>query len=272
MVDGAPTTPQQQARKRWWLLFRGYVEQRGLTDVTKAMVMFVGSLTQYKWSSRKNILIHLLSAARRKGFALASSPVIKDYIKEIELALLREVPKKAELLSDDQMNRLLRCGDYRLAVPLALMLPAGMRFADAEKIRRADVASLKGSQLTFKVMQAKNIRMRQHQTWYSMTIPHALLPYLELRLKEASPTCHLLTITYSEFMYLLRAYLGDPRITTYSIRRTVFDRLRGLVNTIGELQQVTLHRNAAQLRMYLEGPLPDELTNRVRLTSWHEKV
>lgn len=93
-----------------------------------------------KWSTRLNHLIDLQCALTRRGELV---PVLRTAIKAvkkvIEQMLLREVPDKAPLLTVSQLARLVQESEPRFAVPFALMLPAGARFADVAKIRGSDV-------------------------------------------------------------------------------------------------------------------------------------
>jgi hypothetical protein len=76
-------------------------------------------------------------------------------------------------------------------------------------------------------------------------------------------------MSYRSFLQKLKTLTGDPEVTTYSIRRTVFELMRLRVKNIEEMAQVTLHANKDQLRWYLEYPLPDESRIQIKATSWH---
>jgi len=58
-------------------------------------------------------------------------------------------------------------------------------------------------------------------------------------------------------------------VSTYSIRRTVFEMIRRRVSSIEEMMRVTLHFNAESLRWYLEAPLEDDRKIQMHATSWH---
>ena len=70
-------------------------------------------------------------------------------------------------------------------------------------------------------------------------------------------------------MSWLKRYLSDPKVTTYSIRRSVFEEIRKRVGSIEEFMMISLHLNKDSLRWYLEAPLPDEEQVQVHGTSWH---
>eukprot|EP00760_Papus_ankaliazontas_P024551 PhM_4_TR2388/c2_g1_i3/m.10372 len=152
------------------------------------------------------------------------------------------------------------------------MLPSGSRFADAARIRGSDVASLSADGvMTLRVHQAKNIRKRSHQRWLQLRVPRFLCPHLRLRLSQCHPDQPLVQMTYRAFLLFLKKFLNNKSVTTYSVRRTVFEMLRRRVATIEDMMKVTLHRNADQLRWYLEAPLMDESKVQLHATSWHEQ-
>eukprot|EP00760_Papus_ankaliazontas_P024558 PhM_4_TR2388/c3_g3_i1/m.10355 len=148
------------------------------------------------------------------------------------------------------------------------MLPSGSRFADAARIRGSDVASLSADGvMTLRVHQAKNIRKRSHQRWLQLRVPRFLCPHLRLRLSQCHPDQPLVQMTYRAFLSFLKKFLNNKSVTTYSVRRTVFEMLRRRVATIEDMMKVTLHRNADQLRWYLEAPLMDEVTAMIKNVS-----
>jgi integrase len=240
-------------------------------EPAQAVIAFVSQIGR-KWSYRKSLLIHLLTALRHRGLELYRHPIIRRALATMDQHLLREVPQKAPLLTAAQLNRLMRCPVPEYAVPLALMLPAGARFADACRIQAGDIASIDPSgKMTYRVFQAKNIRQRRHQKWFVMTIPKPLLPALQLRWWAAPPSARLVTVTYRMFLRFLKIYIGDEKVSTYSIRRTVFEMLRRRVKNIEQMTVVTMHRNQDQLRWYLEAPLPDEANIQAFATAWHSE-
>eukprot|EP00760_Papus_ankaliazontas_P021655 PhM_4_TR18715/c1_g4_i2/m.62389 len=235
-----------------------------------SLLRFVCAMGE-KWSYRKTVLIHLLSALRRfHHLNLAKHPDVKAALKRIDLLLVREAADKAPLLTDSQLDALVHCPVREFAVPLALMLPAGARFADVQKIRAGDVCAIESSgRVTLRIFQAKNIRRRKNQRWYVMMVPRPLLPHLYhqwLTVPQQSP---LVQVTYSAFMRFLKRYLRNQSVSTYSIRRSVFERLRRRVRNIEDMTKVTMHRDPDQLRWYLEAPLPDEAAIQTYATAWH---
>jgi integrase len=154
------------------------------------------------------------------------------------------------------------------AVANALMLPSGMRFADAARIRVCDIVSLSNGVATVRIRRTKTIRRRRHQRWLSLAIPKSLLPAIRRRLREAAPTSPVISIGYSAYLRYLKKNLG-PMAATYSLRRTVLNIMAERVQNIEQLQEVTFHRTKEQLRWYLDKPLPDELSTQVHATSWH---
>lgn len=223
-----------------------------------------------KWSTRLNYLIDLQTSLNRRGELVPVLRVaLKSVKKVIEEMLLREVPNKASMLTPAQLGLLAHETDPRFAVTLSLMLPAGARFADVARLRRSDVVDFVDSVLCLRVAQAKNIRSRKHQRFLSLSIPRSLSPFLLARILVAAPSEALVQVSYAEMMRYLKAKLGSG-VTTYSIRRSVFDQIRRRVRTIEEMAQVTLHRSTDQLRWYLEAPLPDEIATQVSASSWHQ--
>lgn len=102
-----------------------------------------------------------------------------------------------------------------------------------------------------------------------MQIPTALASALRSRLETCPRDQALVSLSYQFFLRWLKNFLGDDAVSTYSIRRGVFDQLRLRCNTIEEIQKVTLHFHADQLRWYLEAPLADELAIQTHATAWH---
>eukprot|EP00760_Papus_ankaliazontas_P021641 PhM_4_TR18715/c1_g3_i11/m.62398 len=192
----------------------------------------------FKWSTRRNKLVSILTSLRRRGIDIRKAPEIIDTFKLIDEALLWEDPTKAPLLSCAQMKLLLHEKDPTTAVTLSLMLPSGARFADVARIRTRDV-SLTNDQLMIRVRQQKNIRRRGLQRWLTVTVPQALLPYLRCRLLQAPPEETIIRQTYRQFLNYIKLRLG-PRYTTYSIRRSVFEILRQRLDSLEQIQRVTL--------------------------------
>jgi len=126
---------------------------------------------------------------------------------------------------------------------------------------------------TLRIFQAKNIRKRLHQKWLTQRIPRQLLPFLVKRMNEAAKEDEpLVNTTYAEFLHFLRTTLKDPEVATYSVRRTVFEKLRQNSNSIEDMILVTMHFRKEMLRWYLEAPLPDESNLQWKVTSWHERA
>lgn len=222
-------------------------------------------------STVRNWLIDLSTALKAMGYPPCPAAV-KRMHKKFELLLLRETPRKAKLLTDKQLQILLRVKDPRHAVTLALMLPSGSRFGDVARILPSDFRTINSRTgvATLRIFQAKNIRKRLHQRWLTQRIPSTLLPYLMKRMDEAKNKNEpLISTTYAEFLHFLKTTLKDPEVATYSVRRTVFDKLRQQVKTIEEMVLVTMHFRKEMLRWYLEAPLPDESEVQLKATSWH---
>lgn len=224
---------------------------------------------ELKWSTRRSRLVDLQCALTRKGLW---SPSVKSACrrisKVIDLALLREVPAKALILQRPQLEQLCSVSDPMFAVPLALMLPTGARYADVERIQKEDITAIEANRWTLRVYQAKNIRSRKHQRYLTMVIPQSLHPILLDRYLSARFGDPLVQTTYRQFLAFVKRLLGK-QYSTYSIRRGVFEQLRTRVNNIDEFTKVTFHRSQEQLRWYLEAPLPDETRIQVAASSWH---
>lgn len=222
-------------------------------------------------STRKNVLINLLTVLRRRGIVLGQSQSICFVNKAINLELLREEPKKAVQLCHSELQELMRCPDPLYSVPLALMLPTGARFADVSRILASDVKTLTGEgELTLRIYQTKSIRQRLHQRWLSMMIPRTLLPSLVLRCSVCPPNEPLVQVTYQSFMRYLKRFLANDQVSTYSIRRGVFEQLRQRLDSIEEMQAVTLHFHGEQLRWYLEAPTQKERRTQIYASGWHQ--
>jgi integrase len=231
-------------------------------SIVEDMVLSAGK----KWSYRLNVWIMLRSILTEQG--CKREKWWKKLEERIHESLLWEDPKKAPRLSMMQLHTLLGESSESYAVANALILPSGMRFADAARIRVCDIVSLKKGVATVRVRRTKTIRRRRHQRWLSLAIPLSLLPALRRRIKEATPTAPLVAISYSSYLRYLKRKLG-PMVATYSLRRTVLNIMAERVQNIEQLQEVTFHRTKEQLRWYLDKPLPDELSTQVHATSWH---
>eukprot|EP00760_Papus_ankaliazontas_P013082 PhM_4_TR15644/c2_g1_i2/m.6800 len=213
-----------------------------------------------------NILIALETALARVGWRKTAE--LKDLRKNIERHLLWEDPKKARELTDDEILTLMSETEPEFAVVNSLLIPFGMRFADAARVRICDVESVQGNVCTLRIRQAKNILKRAHQRWHSMVIPSQLLGHLKQRLRSGDPRCPLITVGYRQYQRYLKRTISRT-VSTYSIRITALNRMAQRVATVEELQKVTLHRNADQLRRYLNRPLKDETDLQTRVTAWH---
>lgn len=229
-----------------------------------AVESIVLAAKEWKWSYRMNILINLEVMLRKAGWDVSK---LKPLRKKIELKLLYEDPKKARTLSPLEVRRLVYEPEARFAIVNGLMLPFGMRFQDACRIRVMDVEQVKGTTLTVRIRQAKNIRRRSHQKWHVMSVPRPLMWALLSRLKEASQASPLVTVTYAQFLAYLKKTL-DKSVSTYSIRLTALNAMAERVRSIEELQRVSLHRNADQLRWYLNKPLKDDADLQAMATRW----
>jgi integrase len=214
-----------------FLLWRQQVPGRRTGDVIDQLLRHVDALA-VKHSTRKNALIALTTVLSNAHVLDRRDPRLKRAHAAIELLLLDEDPKKAQLLSLAQLRVLLHCQEPLMAVPLALMLPSGARFADIARIAKKDV-TLVSKTLHLRIRQQKNIRKRLHQRWLSLAIPRPLLPNLILRLNACQPGEALVKISYPHFLARLKALTNDSRVTTYSIRRSVFEILRSRLRTIG---------------------------------------
>lgn len=221
-----------------------------------------------KWSYRLNVWIVLRTILLESG--VKKEKWWKELETHINLRLLWEDPKKAPRLSSNQVQILVSETQLRYAVINALMLPSGMRFRDASRIRAMDVVRLTAKGLAMiRIRQTKTIRKRQHQRWLSLMIPHRLLPAFTERLSMSLPTEPLVQVSYGGYLKYIKRTLGQA-FSTYSIRRTAFNEMAPRVRTIRKLQQVTLHRTAQQLRTYLDLPMPDEYENQMHATRWYD--
>lgn len=238
---------------------------RKTKDVLKAVEMIVmNDGKTWKWSYRLNILILLSTILKEAGWPVER---LKSLRKAIDLKLLWEDPDKARLLSDVEVRRLLMEPVQRWAVVNALMLPVGMRFADSARIRAMDAATSSTGLLTLRIRQAKNIRSRKHQRWLQMQVPPTLLRHIMDRLKQARPEHPLVTVTYNQYLQYLKRTLS-PSVSTYSLRLTSLNAMAAKVRTIEELQRVTFHRSAEQLRWYLNQPLRDDANLQIQTSQW----
>lgn len=256
-------------------MWRAWCKMRSRgADATDSLWKILISVDR-KWSTRLNYLIHLSTRVGQE--AAPTSKALKAAIKaakrKIDLEMCWEEAKKAPLLSNQQIRQLSRESDPKMAVLFALMLPAGSRFADVQRLRPMDVVAfdVQTGTLVLKVKQAKNIRARRHQRFQCLRIPVPLRLPLRTRLSACPPGQTIIEVSYRHLMRYLKAKFG-PQVTSYSIRRTVLNLMRGCVSTIEEMATATLHRNTDQLRMYLDAPLPDEARTQIAATSWHEAL
>lgn len=231
--------------------------------VVEDLVLSAGS----KWSYRFNVWIILRTILVENGYP--RRPWWKKLENRIQLMLLWEDPKQAPILTSGQLKALAREEDPNFALVNALILPSGMRFADAARIRSRDVIFFREGLACIRIRQTKTIRKRKDQRWLCLQIPAPLQKVFKKTRKECQPSEPLVKVTYSRYLHYLKRKLG-PSVATYSLRRTVINLMASRVQTIGQLQQVTLHRTEEQLRWYLEAPLPDELKIQAHATAWHQ--
>lgn len=196
---------------------------------------------------------------------------VKRLKVSLELLLLREPVKKAKLLDPVQMEKLRNCKHVQHAVTLALMLPSGSRFMDASRMLPSDFITLDHTGIArLRIFQSKSIRTRLRQRWLTIQFPLPLLPFLSRRIAEAAKNNEpLVTTSYNQFLSWLKKYLKDPHVTTYSIRRAVFESIRLRVKNIDEFMMISMHINPDSLRWYLDAPLPDEEQVQLHASSWH---
>jgi len=245
--------------------------------VGNAIVDFITKLRQRfpkvkKVSTVLGWKIDIVTKLAEKMPGLSTFPRLKRLQKTIELLLLREPVKKAPLLTPSQLRKLLTTTNPKMAVVVALMSSSGSRFADAAMMRPSDFVrwNSQTGMADLRIMQQKNIRKRLKQRWVSQQIPLELTKYLNKRLLAARQmNAPLVEVSYWDFLTWLKKFLGDEMVSTYSIRRTVFEMIRRRVSSIEEMMRVTLHFNAESLRWYLEAPLEDDRKIQMHATSWH---
>lgn len=263
------TKKHRQSRAAAWSRFR--IQYPNLFDWA-SIVRYCESYHQgtqpIKESTRLGILIKILTEAHQQGFTVCNSPQLKEYKKTLELRLVREIPKKAPILTADQLRQLCKTQDFAMQVPLALILPTGARFADAARIRRADIVRLQRPCLTYRVFQTKTIRSRKHQRWATIVIPSLLWDPLIKAIASTPPSEPLITTSYDRFLRFLKTEFG-PATVTYSLRRGVFEQMRLRATCLEDITAITFHRSTDQLRWYLEAPLPDEERRQKLMTAWH---
>jgi integrase len=220
-----------------------------------------------KWSYRFNVWIMLASVMAEAGVPKAAWwKKLENFLNE---RMLWEDPKQAPLISSTRLRVLLEEAEPRFAVANSLLLPSGMRFADACRLRARDVTWLGTQSLSIRVRQTKTIRSRRHQRWLVITIPRSLAMPLHQRLQDLEPTDEIISVSYRSYLGYLKRKLGAD-VSTYSIRRTVLNIMAQKVKRLEELQLVTMHRTSEQLRWYLDAPLQDESRDQLRLTAWHD--
>ena len=282
--EAADNAPQALTRRRRFREFLRFVLDRRVTHapsangcdkISGALREFTGRLRTIrpevkKISTVRNWFIDIKASLKEKLI-----PVNPSHVKRMEnildQLLLREPAKKASLLTDAQLLFLLNVKHPVHSVTLALMLPSGSRFADAAKVLPSDFMSIDAcGKAHLRIFQAKNIRKRLNQRWLTQMIPKQHLPCLVSRMLAAlSSNAPLVTSTYDEFLLWLKTTLNDRSVTTYSIRRTVFERLRRRCRTIEEMVLTSMHFNKESFRWYLEAPLEDESAVQLHATSWH---
>jgi integrase len=260
-------TARERTKGKWKrLLQRKLVDAPAarLQDVVADIVLNVGR----KWSYRFQVWILLRTVMTESGILEAK------WWKKLETFLnqrmLWEDPTQAPLVSPSCLRVLLNETDPRFAVANSLLLPSGMRFADACRLRACDVAWLDDQSVSIRVRQTKTIRSRRHQRWLVLRIPRPLSVALHRRLSVLAfnPMREVITVGYREYLAYLKRKLG-ANVTTYSIRRTVINIMARKVKKLEDLQLVTMHRTANQLRWYLDAPLQDESRVQKKLSSWH---
>ncbi len=139
----------------------------------------------WKNSTKAGYLVDVCDMLERLQIPVTSLRIFKQLRKAIDLALLREVPNKARLLTDCEAQKLLHVQDEEFAVVLALMLPSGARFADVARIQRRDVRQIDANgYMRLRVFRTKTIRRRVHQRWLTLVVPETLLPKLIEALEE----------------------------------------------------------------------------------------
>eukprot|EP00760_Papus_ankaliazontas_P024858 PhM_4_TR2434/c0_g3_i14/m.78667 len=87
-------------------------------SVAKQVVQHIMSLP-HKQSTKKNTLINIITALRRRSIRIERDPLILRLFRVLDEALLWEDPKKAPLLSRKQMTQLLRESHPPTAITLA---------------------------------------------------------------------------------------------------------------------------------------------------------
>lgn len=218
-------------------------------------------------STKKNYLIDLTTVLRRKGYDTTAHLGLQSFTRALNSALLRTPIKKAPLLSQENLHKLLTTQDMDFAVALALMIPSGARFGDVSHIRKEDL-EMTDKTVVWTVKEAKNIRNRGHQRRIALTVPTLLVEPLRRRLLQCAQGEKIVTLDYAEVLARVKTTVGRA-YTTYSIRRTAMEGMRMHASTLEEIQDVTLHRSKDQLAQYLTGPTNTQKTSHLALTSWH---
>jgi hypothetical protein len=211
----------------------------------------------------------VVECLRARGKELVPRIEVRAIQKAIDGKLLYEEPRKAVPLSHEEAKKLLTCQDPSLALPLSLMLPSGARYADVAKIRKTDLRLCKKATVVWRVRELKNVKVRRHQCFLTLRVPTLLWPILINRWKKANDTERIIQTGYKTLLTSLRRFLGNDKLTTYSIRRYVLNAMAKRSRTIDELAEVTRHRSLQQLRWYLDDPLPNEQALHAHLTGWH---
>jgi integrase len=223
----------------------------------------------WKWSTKMTKFVELAGMLAARGIASSGLKyALKRAKKRIQLGMLDEEARKAPMCGLGELSVLGTVTAQTYAVPLSLMLPTGLRFQDVANLKRRDVVQVEGNVVTLRVRKAKNIRTRKAQRFLTITIPSSLLQPLLARLEAAPADAPLVTVSYRQMLAFLKRTLGT-HISTYSIRRGVFEQMRRRVSTIEEMRQVTLHADEQMLRWYLEAPLKDEADLQARVSAWH---
>lgn len=220
-----------------------------------------------KTSTRLNRLIAIYVILKREGKDISRELWYRNLLRTLKLALLEEDPKQAPLMTLEETRKLAFTKDPKLGIPLAIMIPTGLRFQDVKRLVTSQLLLVKNV-ATLRIRQTKNIRERGKQRWLSFCVPPGLLGHLSRAALNQSPDTPLVSVSYNTFSRQLKAITGNPKITTYSLRRTALDRIAMACKTGAEVCTVSLHFNESNMRRYLTRQLPDEKDLQLRATSW----
>jgi hypothetical protein len=269
-ITGTTRKHERSRRNEWNRYMRIHKQMKWSSLISHCESLTKKNDAPIKESYRLSIFLKLITEARRRGFQSESKvPQLKDYQKALELRLLRE-PKKAPILTRQQLLDLATTTHKEMQIPLALILPTGARFADAARILAKDILGSQRPSVSIRIFRTKTIRSRRHQRYLSLTIPQPLWQPLQRQLAKCPRNDPLIQVSYDQFLRFLKQTCG-PLTTTYSLRRGVFEQMRLQVSSLEEMTAVTFHRSTEQLRWYLESQLPDEQNTQLRVTAWHQE-